>query len=241
MILNSSNAFNTLKFGNLKKEFFKTPCTEEEVNEYFFEIDRTTRALPDDLWDKIWSLSIDEKFSLADYLSATYLTRKTYKLADINKPKAMSPAINMLLSVGDVLDDNEKEMFKNKTQGAYDFDTLSKFINSNKHKEENFIGNLLFLKELLKKENAEVFDAISPLTATKILFNYLLTYDDFSSALSALKEDDALCLPLRLRNWFTYSSDGVQRYKRGVIHEYLLGESYKKIEDADELSIKISS
>ena len=92
-------------------------------------------------------------------------------------------------------------------------------------------SNLAFIKTLLKEENNDVFNVMSPVTTTKILFNKFLTYDDFINSLNALRKNDALSVS-STKSLVTLHE--IICHQRRVIHEYLLGESYIKIYDADE-------
>ena len=206
------------------KKLSSTPKTDQEANEYFLAIDEQTRKIPVDCWDKLYGLSTEDKLKAADFMKATYISVPKYFEHELLNPVELSPTIDRLLRTDDILEEEEIEALKEKMEGTFSPDKLSKFVRFRRDKEGELQGNLWFLKDLIN-DDPEIFETADPMTINKIFLNYLLTYENFSDALEEIKDGDLLTPPNDIQ-YQRYSS--TKQWQKMVIHESLLGESYYK-------------
>ena len=67
------------------------PKTENEANEYLLLVDEVNQAINPNLWDKIYSLNLEQKRDLSKILSLTYKTcnpENMYPTTILINPKA---------------------------------------------------------------------------------------------------------------------------------------------------------
>ena len=205
------------------------PKTADEANEYFLTVDEATGKIPANAWDKMYGLSEEDKLKLADYMKASYLSVQQYSTGELLRPEKLTPVVQELMQTGEILSEEEIELLQKKMQGTFNPEKIATHKKMKKNEEEIFKGNLQFLKELMN-EDAKIFNIMSPMTTNKILFNEYLTYEDFKESLEVIKQDDLLS-----PSYTDLQEEGLMRddFRKKVIHETLLGESYSKIMKVD--------
>ena len=209
------------------------PKTEDEANEYFLLVDEANQAIAPNLWDKIYSLDVEQKKDLSRILSLTYKSYSPdnmYPRSILVNPKAnLFKETEDIFKAGGVLNEYEIDWLRNKTKGAFTLEEIERNISLNHKNSEELTENLRFIKDLLKNENYRYFKAMSPKTVIGIIQNRLLTYDDLDKALKALKEDGVYEYASLIPKTYAEKDYTIKQ----SIHEYLLGESYRKIEEFD--------
>lgn len=227
-------AVNNLSFGYkfkanpsaLKTISESNPKTLQDTNEYFLAVDSVTRALPksEQSWDKLYSLNLNQRLALANTFKLTYKTQdeeSPYPYSLISNPSAKPVAsVVKLVETDGILSKEERQRFYDKTKGAFKYETMKRYQDRHLEDTEEAKGNVKFIKDLMQDKNKDIFEEMSPATLVGILYNRLLTYDDFSESLEVVREDKVM----------TYPKDEI----RETLHCYFLGESYHKIYDVEE-------
>lgn len=232
--INFNGYIHYVPYGTISKlKTLELPKTEDEANEYFLLVDETNQAIRPNLWDEIYALDLEQKRDLSKILSLTYKSYSPdnlYPTSILIHPKAnIFKEVEDTFKTGNILDEDEIDLLRNKTKGAFTLEDIERNISLNHKESEELVENLKFIKDLLNKENYRYFEAMSPKTVIGIIQNRLLTYDDFKDALKLLKEGGIYKYASIMPKTFSERDYAIKSF----IHEYLLGESYEKIEEFD--------